>query len=389
MRKAKQGGEKTNEEYRNDKATYEWLQAQKRGTAYTYKCRWGDFLRYAGMTGDEILADRRNDKDFAWEKKALASKKWAQDQGLSDNSAKLVVTTARSFFAYHRLPLQFRRPEKAHITEAHLKREDFRFALSDLKKMCDVADLGERYVVTAGKSFGLRAGDFMRLRRGDLEAYIDREVPISIGPLDTQKEGVRAFPFVDSDAQPVIVLMLEKMTREGRTGPSEKILTYSEKIQLSRVLQRLVKKAGINVGNKGVRFHCLRKFLIDRLSSFMSESKWKQICGKVVAESAYVSPDSLREDYKRAMAETCFQQAQIVPSEVLARIAALEASPEVKERQAIKQRYHLRKPLEKVDDCPDGEHCQRIVSEGELGDFLSQSWRVVATLPSGSIVIER
>ena len=33
----------------------------------------------------------------------------------------------------------------------------------------------------------------------------------------------------------------------------------------------------------------------------MSESKWKQICGKKISEGAYIGTESLREDYLRAM----------------------------------------------------------------------------------------
>lgn len=96
--------------------------------------------------------------------------------------------------------------------------------------MFDVADLTEKYVLTAGKSFGLRAGDFLRLTRGDLEAYLDRPVPISIGKYSTQKEAVPAYPFIDSDASPVVKLMIKKMDREGRTKPSDRILTFRDQI---------------------------------------------------------------------------------------------------------------------------------------------------------------
>jgi hypothetical protein len=37
--------------------------------------------------------------------------------------------------------------------------------------MCDFADLTEKYIITAGKSFGLRAGDFLRFTRRDLAIF--------------------------------------------------------------------------------------------------------------------------------------------------------------------------------------------------------------------------
>jgi len=67
------------------------------------------------------------------------------------------------------------------------------------------------------------------------------------------------------------------------------------------VLQQLAKRNGIDPHGSRIRFHNLRKYLIDRLSSVMSESKWKQIVGKKISEGAYVSPSELRENYLRAM----------------------------------------------------------------------------------------
>lgn len=295
-------------EFLNDNATLQWLNAQKRGTMYSYKYSWKFFLEFAGLTGDQLIQSRKTDKDYAWERKTLEFKNWLIQRGLSDNSAVGATTAVRSFFAYFRLDLTFKRTERPKLAEATRKIEDYRFSLEDLKKMYDIADLEEKYVLTAGKSFGLRSGDFLRLKRGDLEPYLDRPVPISIGEITTQKERTKAYPFIDSDAKVIIKLMLQKMDREGETKPTKKVLTFSDEIQLSRILKRLTEKAGIKTGNKQVRFHNLRKFLIDRISRFMSESKWKQIVGKKVNEGAYVSPESLREDYACAMGETIFSR---------------------------------------------------------------------------------
>ena len=310
-----------------DKATSEWLNSMKKSSRATYKTAWKKFREYTGMTGDEILESRKVDKDYEWEKRVLEFKRWMIDvKKHAEKTAVTAASTARSFFAYHRMDLKFRRSESRRLGEAKTKFEDYRFNKEDLAKMASVADLTEQHVVVVGKSFGLRAGDFLALTRGDLEAYIDRPVPISIGEYNTQKESVKAFPFIDSDAQPVIKLMLAKMDREGKTDASQRVLEYTDTIQLSRIVRRLTDRAGINVGNKRVRFHCLRKFLCDRLSSVMSESKWKQIVGKAIEEKAYVSPDSLREDYKRAMSETTFTKpVGEEEMELLAEKKALEA----------------------------------------------------------------
>jgi len=308
MNRAKNMVGKARQWFPNDKATHEWLNSFKASSRYTYQSHWKYFIEFTGMTGDQILADRKGDKDYRWEKKVIEFKQWMiEEKKKAEYTATSATGAIRSFFAFHRMELQFRRTESVRLTEAKRKYEDYRFSTEDLKKMAEFSDLEEEYVVVVGKSFGLRAGDFLALTRGDLEPYINRPVPISIGEYSTQKESVPAYPFIDSDAQPVIKRMLEKMNREGRTSPNERMLTHKNAIQLTYVLKRVAERAGIKHGNKVVRFHCLRKFLTDRLSSHMSTEKWKQIVGKKISEGAYVSPDSLQEDYKRAMNETCFK----------------------------------------------------------------------------------
>jgi integrase len=391
-------------EFLNDAATNEWLGSQQKSETKRHYARcWANFLRFTGMTGDEILADRKLDTEHRWERRVLTYKDWlVNEKKAATYSATLEAMAARSFFSYHYSALQYRTAERKKLGKRVRKTQDYQFIRDDLKRMFDVGDLTEKYVVTAGKSFGLRAGDFLSLRRGDLEPYLSREAPISIGEIATEKEGVRAYPFIDSDAQPVIRLVVERMTREGRTEPTDRILDYKKERQLSRILQRLVKKAGIVAGSKRVRFHCLRKYLADRLASAMSESKWKQILGKAIDEGAYISADSLREDYSRAMTETCFADAgledrvrrQEIATELQGKIMAGQALTEGDRNNIQRYRLKLFMPRKKSapqskKECEDGEHCQRVVGEDELPSFLDQGWHASIVLPSGKIVVER
>jgi integrase len=397
---------------KKDEAKEAWLDSQKMPTKRYYGDWFGKFEEFTGLTGDEILAKRAVDKAGTWEAKVLGFKNWLlTEKKLSEYSATAYSMAVRGFFSYHRATLEFRPAESKRISEKSRKTEDYKFSRGDLKKLYDVSDLEERYVVTAGKSIGLRAGDFLALTRGDLEPYVSNEPPASIGEINTEKEKIPAYPFIDSDAQPIIKLMLEKLTREGKTKPDDRILDYSQTIQLTRVLKRLVARAGLEVGTKRVRFHCLRKFLCDHLSSHMSESKWKQVVGKKISEGAYVSADELRKDYLRAMEETTFTQKVGDDVQKIAKLEALKlfakASGYKDEDIAKIAQLRLRKrnlttdeeieeiervlaeKKQKEETCTDGEHCQEIVSEGELAKFLGEGWKLVAALPSGKIVIGR
>lgn len=397
----------------DDKATNEWLNSQKKRTKHGYGIQFAKFLEYTKMTGDEILADRKTDTEHRWERKVVAFKGWLiSEKGLSEYTATLAAMAVRGFFAYHYSQLQYRAGERKRISEKNRAYEDYLFQLSDLKAMFDIADLTERYVISAGKSFGLRAGDFLRLTRGDLEPYITREPPISIGALKTLKESVKAYPFVDSDAQPIIKLMLEKMAREGKKGMDERMLPFAEEIQLSRILRRVAQRAGINTGSKKIRFHNLRKFLIDKLSSHMSESKWKQIVGKKVSESAYVSPEGLREDYARVMAETTFVKA--VTNEDAKLVAQIESLKMYAKLQGVSEEHmarifkarktvagidEIRAALEdelakqqSEDNCKDGEHCGETfkqIPEAQLLQTLKEGWAIAYSLTGGQVIVKR
>jgi hypothetical protein len=174
--------------------------------------------------------------------------------------------------------------------------------------MLEKADILEEYIVSVGISFGLRVGDFLRLTRGQLEPLLDKEVPIQVPEIQTQKKGETAYPFIDGDAQKAIKQMLLQMDREGRTGNDELMLVFNDTKQrpdnaVNVILQDLAKKANIPLGNYRIRFHCLRKFLTDRLSSVCSGDKWRFFVGKSANGTPYVSSEG-RDAYKAVLKYT-------------------------------------------------------------------------------------
>jgi len=61
-----------------DKAK-EWLNSLKASTRKPYKTAWKYFREFTGMTGDQIIEDRKNDKEHKWERKVLEFKQWLMD----------------------------------------------------------------------------------------------------------------------------------------------------------------------------------------------------------------------------------------------------------------------------------------------------------------------
>ena len=76
---------------------------------------------------------------------------------------------------------------------------------------------------------------------------------------------------------------------------SDRVLEFADEQCLTLSLKRMFNNAHLVSGGRVVRFHNLRKYLIDRLSAVCSESQWKQIVGKKISEGAYISTDQLRE----------------------------------------------------------------------------------------------
>lgn len=282
-----------------DKAIDDFLNAQtKIGTFKTYKTQMKQYLEWAKRTGQELIEAKRNDKDFQVENSLFAYRKYLLSQGKSEAYTVSSIMAIRGFYAYHRVPLMFRKQESRKLAEKNRKTADYLFDKDDLARMALTGNLKERYVLLVGKSIGLRASDFVALTYGAFRSLkLDAEAPIALGEIGTQKESVKAYPFLDSDAVPIVKSWLETH-RDAKD--SDRMLDDSEE-NLTVVLQNLAKKAGIDPHGKRIRFHCLRKYLIDRLSATSSESQWKQIVGKTIIEGAYVSQDQLRSIYSRAM----------------------------------------------------------------------------------------
>jgi hypothetical protein len=292
---------KTFEELGYDDTVIAFLNSQKESTKSIYKCNFKYILEFSGLTGEQLLESKRNDKENLWERKAVELRQWAKQKELSDSVSKGLVAILRSFFVYYRTPLIFTQAEKKKVGgRVQRTTQDYQLTNEVIAKMAFVANLREKYILLGGKSVGLRAIDFIHFTYGTFRSInLNQEAPISIGEVNTIKEGVPAHPFIDSDSLPVIKAVLEAGTAHA---DSEQILTFDE-TELSTVLQRLAEKANIQLGGKHLRFHCLRKYLCNALSSVLSESKWKQIVGKATSEGAYIS-DVDSTDYAKVMKQT-------------------------------------------------------------------------------------
>jgi integrase len=276
-----------------------WLNSLSASSRRVYERNWEYFKEFTGLTTDEILEAKQKEENGKWKAKLLQFRTWLlEDKGLSQNSAKTATGVVRGFFAFYETPIILTRGEKMRLAKAGRSTKDYKFTRKDIAKMALVSDLEEQYILLFGKSVGLRANDFLKFTYGDFRAAdLDSEVPIYLGEFNTGKKGIPAHCFIDSDSLPIIKAVLGA----NKTKKDSDLVVTVRAEELSVILQRMTDKADIKTGDARVRFHCLRKWLITRLSASMAESQWKQIVGKTISEDAYVSSELLRKAYKDSL----------------------------------------------------------------------------------------
>lgn len=310
-----------------------WINSYlNRSTKALLRLGYNAFIQFMEETTNQkwndkkLLKERTEDvetRSYVFEQKLIEFYNWLNNleiryeklrtkerKKISDNTRKSYLKGIRSFFAFHRLDFQLTTQQKLKIGKKPKPAiRYYDFSLEDITRMNRFANPKERFILLVGKDLGLRASDFISLKQGLFTAHMkEKEQPYSLGKIYTKKEGVTAYPFLSDDGKHAVEMWLKVLESKGERDDDKPFLNI-KKPELSENLKRLAKKSGVQTGNEKVRFHSLRKFLIDRLSSTTSESKWKQIVGKEVNESAYVSEFQLREIYARVLRMIQVRQA--------------------------------------------------------------------------------
>jgi integrase len=163
-------------------------------------------------------------------------------------------------------------------------------------------------------------------------------------------------------------------------------LTYTA---LGGLVIRLGKEAGVKFS-----LHDGRRWVNTALEQIGISQNWaRKIRGRKVKgeEAPYSRPaiEQLRAKFAEAVPILQFTQSDTGAEE---RKKAMEqvkkALPE--EVKKIMDAYGIQirsKEKRTPEKCTDGKNCQRLVTELELPDMLADGWKVVATLPSGKIVV--
>jgi integrase/recombinase XerD len=252
------------------------------------------------------------------------------------------------------------------------------------------------------KDSGMSCADAIRLRLKDLEGF-DRGDEWSHLNVVREKEHVEYETFLGPNAVNDLKAYLtwrkqrgEEITRESAIFVSEhEPYEVLETAVVACIFTRMTARTGIKIST-----HRLRKFFETYMAltvrhpivlKFWMGHKIRR--GRDV-DARYIippTPEQLKL-YKEG-----YKNIDVTGATVESRISELEKfkaslTPEQQESAKragllMRKKSQVSEPEEETEKCEDG-HCQRIVAEGELAKFLGEGWRVVATLPSGKIVID-
>ena len=111
-------------------------------------------------------------------KETLALETVNKRQGKSDLHARQITVALRSFFAFHRVKLEPTPHEAPKLRKTSRKTEDYRSSKEDLRKMAEVGKIEQKRIVIVGKSFGIRAGNFLKLTHGHFSPILHENSPL-------------------------------------------------------------------------------------------------------------------------------------------------------------------------------------------------------------------
>jgi integrase len=284
-----------------------------KGTKNVYKYGLNTFLKWYGKTANDVLKERKDDltqrpnedivtyrnRSSNYEKIIESFYNYLIDKGYKINAAKSVTNGIRQLFRYYHMDVRMRKG--SNVNRTIKTQRNFPLTIEHVRKMYAVADFRERVILSMATDLGLRIGDFLEIKKGDLPD-LSLEAPISFDVM-TDKEDVIAKGFLSHETVDLIKKYLETLPEDNPYlfPSSQNAPKPISKTQLGNLLRDLAEKAGIKINNsKRLTFHCFRKmFLSAAIDSGIGLTAGKKLCGKAIPNSddTYLTTVKLREKF--------------------------------------------------------------------------------------------
>jgi len=268
------------------------------GTQKQYRYYFGDFLRYVGVSPDELREMKfvENQEAKPWERNRVENLlrgyiKTLEKRDLTCSTQSLAYAAVRSFFEAQGMPLFLKREDKptgCTFGSKALTREEIR----QIKNAAEL--LRDKALIMFLKDSGLRQSDASKLKWNDFKDYGEGFWGFQI---QTKKKKVKARGFIGSEATEMLELYKRKRMEGTKKLPPEEniednpvfaLIAEPTKVVRSGVMSgnigRIISLAGIEKASP----HGLRKFWEQNLH-VEHEAYQKQMNGRALdsVERAY------------------------------------------------------------------------------------------------------
>lgn len=361
-------------------------------TEYLYAKYISIYCDMVGKNPDQLIAERKEqvkseNPEIAHKAEELLRREYLKIKNAGKKGkAVLLVRCVKSFYAKNYLPLKTKDPK---VTFGKRKP----VATEDLKVLYNAANPRMKTWIAILKDSGLSREDALELKYGEIQREFERGDQFLHIHLIRKKTQVEHDTFLGPNTVEALKLYMRELQVRGIKMTAETPLINvkgkaTTKPSMGVFIGRFGKKYGVKLSS-----HRIRKFFETAMAlGKVHPLIVKYWMGHKITsdiESSYIIP-SIQEQlglYKEA-----YKNIDLTGKSVEDRVKALEQfkemlTPEQREA-AIRAGVRWRRKRQKTETNGGGLETQKIVREAELSEHLQQGWRVVAALPSGSIVVE-
>lgn len=264
------------------------------------------FCEWAKKTPDELIAEYKEAKDNndldSWERdktnEILEFYNWFREAINPRTGKKYSInycnTETSGILAFHHQNTRYLEHIMDTFAPTQMPTNEYRFSQDDLRKMFYYGDTEEKALLSLAVSYGQGSKDFLKLEcqtlRDVIEEAKDKGMDFAkwIGEA-REKTSIQPVSFLTPEAIESVDEYLQLLEKKHGKLPTyiwcnSKPNRFISNEGLNKRLRRIVSKANIKIGNKKVRFHCLRKFTFSRLRR-IDKDMAKIVCAKSVSVS--------------------------------------------------------------------------------------------------------
>jgi hypothetical protein len=293
-----------------------WLsKASTRETRKAHAGRWRRFAKWVTttvdpLTGKVYMTCKEDEVDdfirtdfeemanhlFQDRYKDVLTKYLVSLKEMKANSARNFVASVRAFFSSECTPIRL---AKGKIPASEMAENEHRLSIEELREMYRVADTEGKARLSVALSLGWGVSDFLGLQKDFIQDAMERADKDGFATFDYRRVKTRAriFGILTPDA----VNDLKRHLRQIPEGQAS-LWSFGTKEGVGAWFKKLFKEAGLENGIQKLRFHLIRKFVFDTVSSKCGIYEAKLLVGKKIAlaDATYLHglQDRLLKKYK-------------------------------------------------------------------------------------------